>query len=366
MNVPFLDLKKQYDSIKPEIDSAIQEIITSSAFIGGAAHKKFEEAFAAHQGVKYCVGVGNGTDALYVALKSMGLGAGDEVIVPANSFIASSEAVSLTGAHVVFADVSRATALIDVADVERKITSKTKAIVAVHLYGQPAPMKQLVGLAQKRRLKILEDAAQAHGAAIDGVRVGNFGEAATFSFFPGKNLGAYGDGGAIVSNSQELAEKCRMYANHGRLDKYDHKMEGINSRLDGLQAAILNVKLKHLEKWTEQRIAIADHYDKHLPKDVERFERVPGNRHVYHLYVIKVKAREALLAHLKEKGIGTGIHYPIALPLLKAYAHLGHTEKDFPVSAVLSGEIMSIPVDGAMTIEQARYVTDVICGFYTK
>ena len=366
MNVPFLDLKKQYDSIKPEIDSAIQEIINTSAFIGGATHKNFEEAFAAYQQVKFCVGVGNGTDGLYIALKSMDLGASDEVIVPANSFIATSEAVSLTGARVVFADVSSTTALIDVADVKRKITSKTKALIPVHLYGQPAPMKDLKELAEKHGLKVLEDAAQAHGAAIDGVRVGNFGDAATFSFFPGKNLGAYGDGGAVVTNSQELAEKCRMLANHGRLDKYDHKMEGVNSRLDGLQAAVLNVKLKHLEKWTEQRIAIADHYDKNLPPAVERFERVQGNRHVYHLYVIKVKNLEALQAYLKEKGIGFGVHYPIALPLLKAYAHLGYTEKDFPVAFRLSKEILSIPVDGSMTMEQARYVTDVISEFYSK
>ena len=253
MSIQLVDLKAQYLTIKPEIDAVISDVLTKTAFIGGAYVKDFEDAFAAFCGAKYCVGVANGTDALFVTLKCLGIGSGDEVIVPANTFIATAEAVTQAGGRVVFADVNPKTYNIDVTKLEGKITKKTKAIIPVHLYGQPADMDAILALAKKHNLKIIEDSAQAHGAAYKGRTIGSMGDAACFSFYPGKNLGAYGDAGAVVTNDQGLANEVRMFANHGRLDKYDHKLEGVNSRLDALQAAILGVKLKHLEKWSEAR-----------------------------------------------------------------------------------------------------------------
>ena len=261
MKIPLVDLKAQYERIKDEIDAAIQEVIATSAFIGGPYVRAFEEAFARFCEVKHCIGVGNGTDALFIALKSLGIGVGDEVITAANSFIATSEAITATGAQVVFCDIDPKTYNIDVSQIEAKITPQTKAIIPVHLYGQPADMDPILELARRYGLKIIEDAAQAHGARYKGRRVGSLGDVACFSFYPGKNLGAYGDGGAIVTNDDELALKIRMFANHGRVDKYDHKIEGMNSRLDGLQAAILSVKLKYLEEWTESRRQLAYLYN---------------------------------------------------------------------------------------------------------
>lgn len=252
MNIPLVDLKTQYDSIRDEIDRAIDEVISSSAFIGGPFVGRFEKSFARYCGVSHCVGVGNGTDALRIALQALGVGPGDEVITTALSFIATSEAITMAGAKVVFADINHDTYNIDPAKIEKKITAATKAIVPVHLYGQPADMDPILEISKKYGLKIIEDAAQAHGAEYKGRRAGSMGDMACFSFYPGKNLGAYGDGGAIVTNDETLAIKARMFANHGRIDKYDHEMEGVNSRLDGLQAAILDAKLKHLEEWTEK------------------------------------------------------------------------------------------------------------------
>ena len=244
MSIPFLDLQRQYSDIKQEIDEAIQAVVSKSAFIGGPAVESFEAAFAAYCQAKHCVGVANGTDALFIAMKALGLKAGDEVIVPANSFIASSEAVTQTGARVVFADVDPQTYNIKVSEIEKHITSRTRAVIAVHLYGQPADMDPILALARKHELFVIEDAAQAHGALYKGRVVGSMGDVACFSFYPGKNLGAYGDAGAIVTNDSALASKARMFANHGRIDKYNHEIEGVNSRLDGLQAAVLSVKLQ--------------------------------------------------------------------------------------------------------------------------
>lgn len=357
MIIPFVDLKVQYQNIKDEIDTVVKAVIDDTAFIGGRFVKEFEESFAAYCKAKYCIGVGNGTDALYIALRSLGVGAGDEVITVANSFIATAEAVTMTGARVVFVDCDPESYNIDLGQVEKAITGKTKAILPVHLYGRPADMLSLRKIADNHGLFLVEDAAQAHGAEINGQRAGSLGDIACFSFYPGKNLGAYGDGGAIVTSNEDLAVKCRMIANHGRVKKYDHDFEGVNSRLDGLQAAILSVKLKHLERWTQSRIAVAREYDS-LLKDAGLALPgcAPDIRHVYHLYVVRVKDRERVQAGLKERGVATGIHYPIALPNLQAYQYLGHQPDDFPVASAYSKEILSLPMFPELSDEQIEYV----------
>jgi dTDP-4-amino-4,6-dideoxygalactose transaminase len=367
MNIPLVDLKRQYNSIKTEIDAVIGEILSKTAFIGGSYVKDFEEAFARFCGVRHCIGVGNGTDALFIALKGLGIGNGDEVIVPANSFIATAEAVTQAGARVVFADIDPGAYNLDPAGVEKRISSKTKAIIPVHLYGQPADMDPILALARKHGLKVIEDAAQAHDAEYRGRRVGSLGDCACFSFYPGKNLGAYGDAGALVTNDDVLARRARMFANHGRIDKYDHELEGINSRLDALQAAVLGVKLKHLPRWTEARRKSAYSYNRHLadsglttPREIE------GVRAVYHLYVIRVPAerRVALQAYLQSKGISTGIHYPIALPNLKAYAYLNHAGPDFPEATKASREIVSLPMYPELEEEQIAYIAGRLGEFF--
>jgi dTDP-4-amino-4,6-dideoxygalactose transaminase len=362
LEIPLVDLKAQYASIKGEIDQTISDVISSSAFIGGPFVKAFESSFAAFCGAKHCIGVGNGTDAIFLVLKTMGIGQGDEVITAANSFIATSEAITMTGARVVFVDIDPRTFNIDPTKIENKITKKSKAIIAVHLYGQPADMDPILEIARKHELNVIEDAAQAHGATYKGRRVGTLGDAACFSFYPGKNLGAYGDGGAIVTSDEELVIKARMLANHGRVDKYDHKIEGVNSRLDGLQAAVLNAKLRHLPAWTESRRKNAYLYNELLTgvPSMETPVEAAEVSAVYHLYVVRVKngMRSQLQQHLKSKGVSTGIHYPIALPYLSAYAYLRHTKEDFPHSVNASQEILSLPMFAELNKEQIRYVIE--------
>lgn len=369
MKIPFVDLKTQYHSIKEEVLETVGNVMENSAFIGGSFVEKFESDFAEFCGVKYCIGVGNGTDAIFIALKMLGIGSGDEVITAANSFIATSEAVSLTGAKVVFCDVSEDTRNIDHDLIEDKITDKTRAIVPVHLYGQPADMDRIVEIAKKNNLYIVEDCAQAHGARYKGRRVGTFGEVGCFSFYPGKNFGAYGDGGAIVTDNEELGEKIRMYANHGRSKKYDHKFEGVNSRLDGIQAAILNVKLKYLKEWSVKRNNNAKIYNIKL-KGIEDVitPRIPTDRgeHVFHLYVIRTRERDELREHLSKNGISTGIHYPIALPNLMAYKYLKYAPDDFPISSKLQNEILSLPMYPELTEKEIDYVVYKIREFYNK
>jgi len=357
MKVPFVDLKKQYVSIKTEIDDAIQNVISDTAFIGGKYLQAFEDDFAAFCHAKYCIGVGNGTDAIYIALRALGVGQGDEVITAANSFIATSEAITMTGASVVFVDCDPQTYNIDSEKVPSSITTRTKAIVPVHLYGQPADMNSLRAIAQKNNLFIVEDAAQAHGAEYDNCRVGTLGDAACFSFFPGKNLGAYGDGGAIVTNDDYLAKKCRMIANHGRIKKYNHEFEGVNSRLDGLQAAILLAKLKHLDDWIQKRRDNAALYRELLSDFGVSCPFVASNvKHAYHLFVIQVLHREEIQNYLTTKAIATGIHYPIPLPNLAAYKYLGHKQNDFPNAMELSNKILSLPMFAELEREQIEYV----------
>jgi len=357
--IPFVDLKAQYDAIKKEIDDAIAKVINQTAFIGGPFVKEFEEGFARYCGTDYCVGVANGTDALFIALKALGIGPGDEVITAANSFVATSEAIKMAGAQVVFCDCDPRTYNIDVTQIEAKITKKTKAIIPVHLYGQPADMDAIAALAKKYDLRIVGDAAQAHGALYKGQKIATLADITCYSFYPGKNLGAYGDGGALVTNNQEWANAARMFANHGRTKKYDHDLEGVNSRLDGIQAAILSVKLRHIEQWTESRRQNAQRYTVAL-KDagVGTPEELGNVTAVYHLYIVRVPAerRERFQEALKAAGIDTGIHYPIALPYLNAYKYLGHGPTDFPHALKASREIVSLPMFPELRQEQIDYV----------
>ncbi len=361
MKIPFVDLKAQYESIKAEIDHAIASVIDETAFIKSPYIAAFEKSFAEYLGIEHCIGCANGTDAIEIALRALGVGAGDEVIVPANTWISTAEAVTTAGAKVVFVDNHPELYTIDVSKIEAKITARTKAIIPVHLYGLPAEMDVIMSLAAKYNLKVIEDCAQCHGATYKGTTTGTFGDIATFSFFPGKNLGAYGDAGGIVTSNQELARTCRMVGDHGRLGKYDHGLEGRNSRLDGLQAAILSAKLPHLKQWTKARQDNAACYDHYLSNlDIQRPICPEYSRHVYHLYVVQVPNREQVQERLQARGIATGIHYPIALPLLSAYQYLGHSAADFPVAAGGMNRILSLPMYAEMTEEKIKYVVDAL------
>jgi dTDP-4-amino-4,6-dideoxygalactose transaminase len=361
-NIPLVGLFDQYQTIKPEIDAAIQNIITSSAFVGGNEVRQFEKEFAAYCEAKACVGVGNGTDALYLTLRALGIGAGDEVITVAHTFIATSEAISMTGATPIFIDVLDDTMLMDPALIEPAITPRTKAIIPVHLYGQSCDMDAIMEIARKHGLKVVEDAAQAHGAKWRGQRVGSIGDAATFSFYPGKNLGAFGDAGAVVSQDEGLIEQIRMLANHGRLEKYTHKIEGVNSRLDGLQAAILRVKLRYLDEWNAKRRQIADAYREQLTDRGIAFQTVHENAEpVWHLFVVRLSERERLQSSLKEEGIASGIHYPVPLHQQPAYEDR-RASYNLPATERAAREVLSLPMYPELTQEQI----DAICSAVTS
>lgn len=355
--IPFVDLKAQYQSIKEELDAAMQEVINNTAFIGGAYAAQFEKEFAAYLGVEHCIACANGTDSLEILLQVLGVGAGDEVIVPAISWISTSEAVSSLGGTPVFVDIDPTYYTIDLDQVEAAITDKTKVIIPVHLYGQPVDMPRLMEIANKHGIKVLEDCAQAHGATIDGQKIGTFGHCASFSFYPGKNLGAYGDAGGMVTNDAEIAKIARRIANHGQEGKHNHLMEGRNSRLDGLQAAVLSVKLPYLEQWTAARIANAQYYDQLLANSGLNLPKVINKgKHVFHLYVIRSQERDSLMERLQEKNIGTAIHYPTALPFLTCYEDRGYTKDDFPVAHQVTQEILSLPMYAELTKEQQEEV----------
>jgi len=353
----FLDLAAQYRTIQQEIDSAIREVISKSAFIGGEYVQAFEQEFANFCDVEFCIGVGNGTDALEIAIEALSLPKGSEIIVPANSFIASAEAVTRQGHRVVFADCDAQSYVISIEDVKKRITPKTKAIIAVHLYGHPCDMESLQVIAKQNDLFIIEDCAQAHGAQFKGQTVGSIGDIAAFSFYPGKNLGAYGDGGAISTNDADLAKKCKMIANHGRIAKYDHEFEGRNSRLDGIQAAILSVKLKYLPVWTETRIAIANYYLENIKENsnIRLPIRKEWAKQVYHLFVIRTDKRDKLAKFLADKGIQTSVHYPISLPKLKAYEYVNQAEEGLFANKT-DHNLLSLPIGEHLTLDDAKYV----------
>jgi dTDP-4-amino-4,6-dideoxygalactose transaminase len=366
MKIPFVDLHAQYLSIKDQIDKAIAEVIAHSAYIRGPHVDGFEAAWAKTLGVKRCVSCANGTDAIYIALRALGLREGDEVITSAHSWISTSETIKQAGGKVVFCDTDEETFTIDPDDIERKITPATVGIIPVHLYGQPADMDGIMAIARKHKLWVIEDCAQAHLARYNDQLVGTFGDAATFSFYPGKNLGAYGDAGCVVTNNQPLADWMATFARHG--GKNDHVMEGINSRMDGLQAAILNAKMPHLPAWTEARRCVAACYNGLLEQigDVITPKVGADRDHVYHLYVIRTENRDALRESLTQAGISTVLNYPKALPFYPAYAHLGHVPQDFPVAWFNQSRILSLPIYPEMTKEMIIRVVESIGSFFQE
>lgn len=367
MKIPFVDLKAQYLSIQSEMDDIMTKIVNETAFIGGTYVKQFEAKFAELYGVKHVISCANGTDSLYIIMRSLGIGPGDEVITAANSWISSSETIGQTGATPVFFDCDEHYMSMDSSKLEAAITSKTKAIMVVHLHGQMCEMDSIEQFAKKHKLYIIEDCAQSHFSEYKGKRAGTMGVAGSFSFYPGKNLGAYGDAGCIITNDDTLANQCRMFANHGALIKHQHQIEGINSRMDGLQAGILTVKLNHILRWTEQRIERAAWYLAAL-KDIPQLTLPnvrPETKHSYHLFIIQTKERTELAAFLKEKGIETAVHYPTPLPLLVAYKNRGFTQEDYPVSARLSSVMLSLPMYPELSIIEIEYISNSIVEFYT-
>ncbi|MCF8428667.1 MAG: DegT/DnrJ/EryC1/StrS family aminotransferase [Bacteroidia bacterium] len=359
--IPFVDLHSQYLSIKDDIDRAIENIISETSFIGGAAIKNFEEEFRSYLGVNYFVSCANGTDSIEILLKAMGVGYGDEVIVPAISWISTSEAVSNINATPVFVDVEKDYYCMDVKLIEAKITSKTKVIIPVHLYGQPANMPEIMKIAKKHNLKVLEDCAQSHGAEIQNKKTGTWGDCASFSFYPGKNLGAYGDAGGMATNNKNIAEAAKKIANHGQLVKHNHEIEGRNSRLDTLQAAILLAKLPHLKKWTEQRIQNANLYLTKIKASSIILPQVRlESKHVFHLYVVRTKQREKLQQILTGHEIQTAIHYPTALPFLACYKNRGHVKSDFPVASEIQDEILSIPMYAELLEDDIQIIANIL------
>lgn len=367
MVVPLVDLVVQYRNIREEILPAVEKVMSKGAFILGEELGLFEEEFARYCGGAHCVGVGSGTDALFLALRALGIGPGDEVLLPANTFVATAFAVSFTGATPVFVDVDRRDYNIDVTLIEGAITEKTKAIIPVHLYGHPAEMDEIVRLAQKHDLRIVEDACQAHGARYKDRPVGAIGDIGCFSFYPGKNLGAYGDGGAVVTNSAELADTIRQLRNYAQKEKNIHPVIGYNSRLDSLQAAILRVKLRHLETWTENRRAAARLYDERLSAaGIAIPAAKPDCRHVYHLYVIQHDVRDELIQALREQNIFCGIHYPLPLHRQEPYRQARTVPRDLPVSSEASGRIVSLPMFPELTKEQVDHVAREIAHFSSE
>jgi len=366
MNVPFVDLKAQYQSLKGEIDAAIQSVIDKTAFVGGPYVREFEIAFAEKYGVKHCISCANGTDAIYITLKALGIGPGDEVITVANSWISTSETISQAGAKPVFVDIDPDYYHIDPRRIEEKISSKTKAVIPVHLFGQPASIDEIRAICRNHNLFLIEDCAQAHFATYNGHKVGTFGIAGTFSFYPGKNLGAYGDAGAIVTNDEDLAKQARMFANHGSLRRHHHDIEGINSRLDGIQAAILSAKLKYIDEWNVARNKNALIYNRLLSGigQVQIPKIRPNSFHIFHLYVIRSIKRNELADFLASKGIGTGIHYPTALPFMPAYGYLNHKPSDFPIAYKIQEEVLSLPMFPELNDEQIQYVATSVKEFF--
>ena len=358
MKIPLCDLKAQYQSIQGEIDDAIKSVIARTNFIQGEDVRLLEKEFAAYSGASFGVAASSGTDALHLALLALGVGPGDEVITTPMTFTATAEPVCYCGARPVLVDIDPDTFNIDPRRIEAAITPRTKVIMPVHLYGRPADMDPILEVAKRHGLAVLEDAAQAHGAEYRGRRAGSMGIAGCFSFYPGKNLGAYGDAGMIVTSDERLASWCSMMADHGRTEKYSHEAVGYGKRMDTMQAAILRVKLRHLEEWTKARLETVEAYNRMLSGVVETPYDPEWAGSVYHQYVIRVPKRDRVFAQMKEAGIGVGIHYPIPLHLQPAYAYLGYGRGDFPESERAADSVLSLPLFPEMTAEQQQYVVD--------
>ncbi len=363
--IPLVDLKAQYQTIKPEVNLAIKNVLESTHFILGEEVTSFEQKFAKFQDAKYAIGVASGLSALELGMRALGIGEGDEVITPVNSFIASSSAISFTGAKPVLVDCEESSFNIDPKKIEETITKRAKAIMPVHLYGRPVDMDSILKIAKKNDLKVIEDACQAHGAEYKGKRVGSIGNYGAFSFYPGKNLGGYGDGGAVTTNDEELSKKLKQMRNYGQTERYHHRYLAWNSRLDTIQAAILLVKLKYLKSWSKARLNAAKLYNK-LLKDLPVITpQIPEDSiHVFHLYVIRTPKRDLLSDYLNKEGIATGLHYPVPIHLQEAYKQLGHSKGDFPVSEKLSGEILSLPMFPELKESQIEYISETIKRFF--
>jgi dTDP-4-amino-4,6-dideoxygalactose transaminase len=365
MKVPFLDLKAQYDAISDEIAAALQKVLDNCAFAGGPFVAQFEREFAVYCQSESAVGVGSGTAALWLALKGLGIGEGDEVITVPNTFIATAEAISVCGARPVFVDIDEQAYNINPELIEAAITPKTKAIIPVHLYGQMAEMDDIMEIARAHGLFVIEDACQAHGAEYKSQKAGSIGDAGCFSFYPGKNLGAYGEAGAVVTNNQELANKVKMLRDHGQKEKYYHSIVGWNCRMDGFQGAVLSVKLKHLDKWNESRRKNAELYNSFLA-DLDSIItpfKADYAKHVYHIYPVLTESRQRLMDALAQKQIFCGIHYPVPLHLQAAYSSLGYKEGDFPVAEKCASRQLSLPMFPELTSGQIEYVVEEIKNF---
>lgn len=356
--IPFVDLKLQLAGIRNEIDNCLKDVIDNTAFILGPWAEKFEKEFSSYLGIKHCVGCANGTDALILAMRALGISAGDEVITVTNSFIATGEAISAVGAHPVFVDPDKNSYLMTAESLAEAITPRTRLIVPVHLYGQTVDMDPILEIARKNNIKVLEDSAQAHGSKNRGRYAGTMADIATFSFYPGKNLGAFGDAGAIVTNDDELAQKCRLLRNHGSKDKYFHHVSGYNSRLDGIHAAVLGVKLKYLDRWNQRRREIVSQYFEEL-KDIKEIQLPLAesyNEPIWHLFVVQVPEREKIIKHLQERGIATGVHYPVPLHEQPVYQYLKYQPEDLPNAHYAAPRLLSLPVYPELRPEQCSYI----------
>lgn len=363
--IPYLDLKSQYHSIKSEIDAAVLRVLDSTQFILGEEVAAFEREFASYCQASQSVGVNSGTSALHLALLAAGIGAGDEVITTPFTFVATIAAIRYTGATPVLVDIEPDYFTIDPARIEAAITPRTRAILPVHLYGQPADMNPIAEIAQRRGLTVIEDAAQAHGSEYHGRRCGSLGEIAVFSFYPGKNLGAYGEGGAVTTARSDVAATCRILRDWGQETRYEHRLKGFNYRMDGIQGAVLRVKLRHLEAWTEKRRQVARWYAETLnPESVQLPKERPGCRHVYHVYVVRSDDRDGLRDALATEGIQTGVHYPIPVHLQPAHLDLGYHVGDFPVAEAVAHEVLSLPIYPELTREQVQTVAAAVSEAY--
>ena len=366
INVPFVNLRAQYDALKPKLDAAIASVIARSAFINGPEVDDLQTWFAAFCGVRHAVGVSSGTRALELAMRALDIGSGDEVIAPANSFIATAAAISAAGARPVFVDADAASGNIDPALVTRAVTRKTKAIIPVHLYGRPAAMTEILAVASTHKLAVIEDAAQAHGAKYRGARAGSLGTAGCFSFYPTKNLGAFGDARIVTTGDQALADRIALLRDHGRVGRYEHEVVGYTARLDNLQAAVLRVQAEMLDEWNARRRQVAAWYHEALPAAVSYPKDDPRNESVYHLFVVQVPKRDEFRAHLESRGVATAIHYPVPIHRQAAYCELGYSEGDFPVTERLAGEIVSLPMHPFLTQADVQHVARAAAEFFSR
>ena len=364
--VPFVNLRAQYDALKPRIDAAIASVLARSAYINGPDVEDFQNWFASFCGVRHAIGVSSGTRALELVLRGLNVGSGDEVVTSANTFIATAAAITATGARPVLVDVDEATGNLDPNRLDTVVTSKTKAIIPVHLYGRPAAMREILDVATRKNISVVEDAAQAHGAKYRGARAGSLGTAGCFSFYPTKNLGAFGDAGMVTTNDDELAERINLLRDHGRISKYEHAVVGYTARLDNLQAAILRVQADMLDEWNAKRRQVAAWYAQSLPASISSQADNPQDESVYHLFVVRVPKRDEFRAHLDASGVATAIHYPVPVHLQPAYRQLGYSEGDFPVTERLTREIVSLPMHPFLTQDDVRYVAGVAAEFLAR